>query len=318
MRPLAFCFALLVLLAAGCSAITNTGRLPDPGSGPGRDAGTGGPDSSTGRDASVDAGVGVDASERVDSGVSCTPGSSSCEVDVLVECSGGGDERRTDCAEGGDICSGTPAECRDPLCDPGSRECNEARTGVLICDARGASMTETPCPYGCDPETNMCGPDTPACPGVDELTPGSHRFNTCGESNDESHVRGGTCGDTRANGRDLMFRITLARDTDVFLDLRDDDSMRSIDTILYIRRVCDEPSSQVECSDDVRCSESDIMSGCTSSGYQVRQSRIRMRLSAGTYYVIVDSFDYGTGGGGGFSCGNVRLVYSTSLSTGST
>ena len=308
MRPLRFCFALL--LAAGCSAVTSTDPVPGTGGPPGTDAGGGTRDAGgPARDAGVppgdDAGSPIDAS-------ACTPGDTWCEGDVLVECRPEG-PRRESCAARGDFCTGDPARCEDRVCEPGTSRCDEAMTQLMTCNARGSAESAMPCELGCDPDGPACRVEGPACPGIPEIGSGVHGFTTCGQGNDTSQIPGGDCGGTMANGEDLIFRFTLTRETDVSIDLRDDDDSRSIDTIVYIRRTCDDAGSQVACDDDVPCASSGIPEGCM-GGVQVRQSMLRTRLPAGTYYVVVDSFDYRTGTGATFGCGRVRLSLLTGTS----
>jgi hypothetical protein len=211
--------------------------------------------------------------------------------------------------------SGDSAECRSRECDPGASRCDGTR--LFTCDARGTAETEMDCPFGCvgASPSAACADMPMICPGVEVLTPGVHRFNLCGQGDDETYTPMEGCGArARANGDDLVFAITLPAMTTISLDLRDDDGSASIDTLLYIRSACEDMASQVACGDDVSCMSSDIMSGCM-SGYQVRQSRVRVTLPAGTYYVVVDSFNYSVSGGPTFGCGNVRLSYSVLTAT---
>jgi hypothetical protein len=303
-------FTLAALLAAGCSAVTSTDPLPGTSGPPGTDAGGGGRDAGG---PGIDAGVppGDDGGTPVDASA-CTPGDSWCEGDVLVACRSEGLLRES-CAARGDFCTGDPARCEDRVCEPGTSRCDESLTRLLTCDGRGSAESEMLCELGCDPDGPACRDAVPACLDVPEIGPGVHNFTTCGQGNDTSQIPGGDCGGTMANGEDLIFRFTLTRETDVVVDLRDDDPYSGIDTLAYIRRACDDAGSQVACDDDVPCTTSDVPEPCM-SGVQVRQSRIVTRLPAGTYYLVVDSFDYRTGSGAVFGCGRVRLSFAAGTS----
>ncbi len=76
--------------------------------------------------------------------------------------------------------------------------------------------------------------------------------------------------------------------------------------ILYIRRACDDPSSQIVCADDVPCMASTAEPPACFGEVDVRQSRVTVTLPAGTYYVFVDAFEY-TSSGIDFTCGTVEL-----------
>lgn len=104
-----------------------------------------------------------------------------------------------------------------------------------------------------------------------------------------------------------MFRLEVPFAQEVTIELTDNDTMRAIDTIVYVRRTCDDGTTQVACDDDVPCDSSTVPSGelCI-GGVDVRQSRIVTRLAAGTYYVVLDAFEYRRDMVA-FTCGQVRL-----------
>lgn len=292
MRPLSL---LVWVCSVGCSAIIepNIDRLGDGGQivididGGASDSGPG-----------FDAGPGLDAGP-FDAGMGgCGPDRSECQGETRVRCARGV-ETRVDCAAGGAFCEG--GECHMQVCEPGSRNCEGNE--LIICDARGASETSMGCEIACDDLTGTCIGMPDMCEGLGRvIVGGTVRVDLCSESDDNTYVPGGQCGaDTRANTGDRVLALTIERPMRVTIDLRDVDGMVGIDTVVYLRRVCDQESSQIACSDDIPCSESDIMSGC-SDGFQVRQSRITITLEPGTYYVVVDAFEYG-----GFDCGFVDL-----------
>lgn len=293
MRPLAtllFSAGLLMGCGLDYSGSPGDGRLGM------RDSGPGGPD-----------GAGRDAGPRDGAG-GCTPDTSWCEGEVSVRCFDG-DARRQDCRGSGAHCDPDPtsgvATCFPDHCAAGTVWCSSDGLSAFTCDARGASQMDVPCPSGCDPATGRCSgaPPPPACahPST-ELLPGSAaRFDTCSGGNNYSHEPSGSCFLPVSNGGDKLFHFTLTAESGVYLDLRDDDVRRAINTILYLRGTCDDVGSQLACSDDIPCSESDF--SCL--GYQPRQSRIHTTLPPGTYYVIADSHE-----GLGWDCGSVRLEFS--------
>jgi len=281
------------LLVCGCSALSDTdpGDL-EPGAG-GMDAGPPEVDGGPGR---TDAG-GEDSGETDAGRAACDPAPPRCDGDAVVTCIDGV-ENRLDCAAMDAYCDA--GRCVARVCEPGE--------ALVRCNASGSGEEREPCPLGCDPAGPACREESDACDDIPEI-PRVTSFDTCMESNDESHVPGGDCPDRlHANGGDRIYRFTLDRPTSVFIDLRDADTV-AIDTILYLRRTCDVPESQIECSDDIPCSESDISIGCSDgSRIQVRQSRIETHLEAGTYYVVADHLVYGSGESR-FECGNVVLQF---------
>ncbi len=303
--------ASLVALT-GCSAIINddpsrlgggsdgSAQTQDGGSTTGRDSGTPRRDGGTPR---PDAGM-----PRPDSGMACTPGQH-CEGDTLVSCAGGV-ETRTNCQDLSAFCDAN--QCQEWVCTPNEQQCTFDGTGVAVCDARGSGQTTTPCALGCNRTTNTCVIAPLTCAGLPTINLGDEQqFNLCLESDDDTYVPSSDgCGaNTRANAGDRTFVFTLEHATDVVIELTDADPSAAIDTVVYVRRACDDASTQVVCDDDVPCTESTVPGGC--SGYEVRQSRIRMTLDAGPYYIVADAFTYDTTAGTRYRCGNVRLRVTT-------
>jgi hypothetical protein len=246
----------------------------------------------------------------VDASMACM-GDPYCEGDVLVSCEDGM-PMTTDCQSADSFCQ--DGECTDWNCMPGSSRCVSDGRQVAICDDRGIDEMRMDCSHGCDPDTNRCRPETMICPGVPPLALGSSvMVSTCGTGDDTTYEPtgdGGGCpARARANGGDLMYAITLTSRQTITLDLRDDDGSEAIDTIVYLRSDCEDMSSQIACSDDLPCDET--VFGCGGGGIrpEVRQSRITVTLDAGTYYVIIDTFNYSTGGGRSYGCGDVLLRY---------
>ncbi|MCC6878142.1 MAG: hypothetical protein IT378_27765 [Sandaracinaceae bacterium] len=240
---------------------------------------------------------------------SCTNGTARCEGEVLVRCDGGR-EVRTDCAADASYCDGT--ECRAQVCDPGSITCSGSGLSSIVCNDRGSAATTTPCANGCDPASGMCRDRPPACAGLPAVELNAPlTFNLCTETDGDTYVVSTGCpANTRADSGDRTFVLTIARAGTYMIDLRDADTSRGIDTAVYLRRSCDDATSQIACDDDVPCNMSDIMTGCSSSGVQVRQSRIVTALEPGTYYVVADAFVYDS-----FQCGQVLLRVSAALTS---
>lgn len=255
----------------------------------------------------VDASAPPDAwTPRIDAGPppTCMEGLSRCEGGVLVVCRGGV-ESRTDCSEMGAYCDS--GRCRPWACEPGSVRCSRDGSGVVQCDDRGASTRYVRCETGCDPVTASCRGATTGCGTLPAIELGSsERFDLCAGTGATTFTRAEGCGaSSMASSPDRTFALTLAERTTIEVDLRDVDPSVGIDTVVYLRRACDDAASQIACSDDVPCEESDISMGC-SGGVQVRQSRFTVTLEAGTYYVVADAFRYDS-----FGCGVVELRVST-------
>jgi hypothetical protein len=300
-----WCFFLTCgLLAGGCSALIN----PDDGRlGGGGDAGTDRTDGSMG---GWDSGITL-----MDSGTTTDPDSGStscvseeprCEGDALVTCVSGM-EIRQDCRAMSAFCDG--GECKPWECEPGSRECSGDLSASIVCSARGDGSEEISCEPGvCAPDSGRCVGAVDMCTTVPPVTIGStHMVDLCIKNDDNTHTRAPGCGaESRADGRDTVFRLEVPTTRMVTIELTDIDTSAAIDTIVYVRRVCDDGDTQVACDDDVRCDTSTAPGDLCFDGVDVRQSRINTRLEAGTYYVVIDYFDY-TAGEIMFGCGEVRL-----------
>lgn len=317
-------FTLIVALT-GCSAIVSPdGSALDP-DGPPADAGADAvvpptdssvppSDSSVPpADSSVPDSTVPPADSSVPPDASCT-GPARCEGNVLVSCVAGR-RQRLDC--GGDVCNAATASCEPPagFCTPGSRRCLNDRESA-VCNADGLSETPVACPFSCNAATGACmtDPPPPTCGDLPVVEDGdTHRIDLCSTGDDETHQPDGDgCPATsRADSGDAIFELLVDRRRRVRIDLRDDDSA-AIDTIVYVRNSCTTIAgvgAQIACSDDIPCADSDISTGCPGGGggTQVRQSIIDETFEAGTYYIVVDAFEYTTGGGSAFECGQVRL-----------
>lgn len=287
------CFACALLF--GCSAIIE----PDPSR-----LGGGDPDAgpSTGRDAGP---------PRPDAGPPrpCTTPGSRCDGEDLVTCAGGV-ETRERCTESESLCA--EGRCEPWVCEPSSRECSADNRGLLVCNARGDNQTLTPCELGCNRETNACVTIAPRCTiGVPRISVGdTATVDLCVETDDDTHQPGTNCPrDERASVGDETFVLTVTEATNVAIEVSDADRDRAVDTVVYLRRMCDEQGSQIACGDDVPCGSSSLP-GPLCTGVEVRQSRIFWRLEPGVYYVVVDAFEYDTATTR-FGCGVVQLSVRT-------
>ncbi len=313
-------------IIVGCSSIVgpDLGRLgggSDGGGPPGIDAGLGvdaGPTVrvDSGPMAGVDSGpptpvdggppTPIDGGPRpVDGGPRCD-GPDRCDGEVLVTCRSGV-ESREPCTDRDAYCAGN--RCESWVCEPGSRECGADFRSVVTCSERGDSETRTACDLGCDPATDSCVTVSPTCADLPQISLGaSVNIDLCRARDDDTHVPAEGCPTTaEADVGDRVLVLQIDRPTDVVIELTDIDFGAAIDTLLYVRRVCDDPDTQVVCSDDVECSTSTVPGpgGCSGS-VDVRQSRIETRLAPGLYYIVADAFDYTTDSNV-YRCGVVRL-----------
>jgi len=321
----ASCAVLVVL--AGCSALIDPdeGKL---GGGGGSDASIRLLDSGPRIDAGVvippgdDAGPpppGIDAGPPpppVDAGpLGCSPSEPPrCEGDVLVYCEAGS-LVSDDCQSAAAYCSTEAgfARCQPWVCEPGASRC-EGFEQAVVCDERGAGESASRCMFGCDFGSGRCRledpPPTDACDDLPELGGFfADRVNLCDRSNDNVFQPMGDCTpSSTGTAGDQIFRLEVDRSGTYEISARDDDGRAAIDVVLYLRSTCDAPETQFACSDDIACT--DTVVECAEddwrTGVQVREARIRVALEPGTYYVVVDHFQYNRGGTA-FGCGTVRV-----------
>lgn len=260
----------------------------------------------------------------------CVPDSTECDGDILLTCAPDGTAvGRTRCASRGFVC-GEDADGRaacvegdptvDPaVCEPGALTCSPDAAAVLRCNADGTAFeVAARCENGCNPDTSECNGgtvDPPVDPPVgcsdlsaEPLEQGTLNFSLCGAGNEYNYSPDGEECQFEIAGEERIFVLTLEEPTDVLIDLKDNDSSAAIDTVLYVQTTCGDNSTQVLCTDDVPCDESDVTTGCT-DGFQPRQSRIDATFEPGTYYIIAEQLSYQSRRTGTrFSCGNVELI----------
>lgn len=227
---------------------------------------------------------------RVDAPV-CVPG---CRGEVADDCMA-----PRDCAAEGLACrtasTGPECVCADapPTCEADGRAITSCMSGVTTTTYCGTD--------GCrDGDCNT------SC-NVPLLPTGSSRVDLCAEGSDNLNQRvTGAC-PADAGGDDILRRIELPVRSRVTVTVRDDDPGAAVDTMVYVRGVCDTRTTQIACSDDVPCGEAEDMTGCF-GGRQWRESRVTLDLDRGAYFVIADSFADNTNGGVDWTCGFVEIV----------
>jgi hypothetical protein len=282
---------VLLIVAGGCS-IPRTPLLPSETDAPeGLDAPL--PDV-PGLDAPVPDGPALDVPAldvpRSDTPLSdapaCMPG---CCGDVADDCAGG----MRDCAAEGLVCRvmGAPVcVCADaPLaCAADGRAVEGCSSGVAtleLCDELGCtgSACDTPCTV----------PDVSATFTVD----------LCGRTDGSRNTGGGDCANDDSDGEDVRRRIALPVRSRVTVTLRDDDPEVDIDTIVYLRGVCNQRDTQLACDDDVPCMSATPGLGSCNGSDQWRESSFTIDLERGAYYVILDHITHS-----GWDCGRVTLT----------
>ena len=223
----------------------------------------------------------------------------------------GGTEVVEDCQTRGAFCN--EGTCVDWRCTPGERACTPDMRFQLVCSARGDEVIRTECVDGfCSPATLACVMETPppVCAGTRNIAPGeSVETNLCGDPDSNTFQRMGPNCDagTPARSGDETFVLDLPHEQRVTIELTDIDESAAIDTIVYVRRDCLDPASQVACHDDVPCGASTVPGGAScSGGVDVRQSRLTLTLPIGRYYIVADAFLLRTDRVN-YTCGRVRL-----------
>jgi hypothetical protein len=132
--------------------------------------------------------------------------------------------------------------------------------------------------YATPASTNVaeaCG--SPIRIGADPVT-----GNTCGYQDDYGPLPGCSAAMSGTSGLDQVYYFVLDAPAEVTFSTCND---TCIDTVLYVRDVCSDNSSQRACDDD-SCRAS---GSCLPEGNQV-QSRVTVTLSAGAHYLVLDTF----------------------------
>lgn len=203
-----------------------------------------------------------------------------CEGETLVTCEMDREARR-DCGATDAYCEA--ATCVPRACMPGAVRCMGA--AEHRCDGRGATESVTDCARGCV-ATSGCAPETACALSVLGSTGlGTRRVDTCGQGDDATHETG--CSRTDRTGADLIVRLEVPTRADYRIELR---PTGGADAVLYLRRACADPGSEVACDDD------------TAAGFG---SRLDVTLDPGDYFLVLDSFRDGEGPDG--RCGEMDL-----------
>ena len=201
------------------------------------------------------------------------------------------------CADSESVCACFPAECGNGVLDVGE-ECDDG--GLLPADGCDASCelehvvaTNSHCPGGSDD-------------GPFELAPNSTvLLDACDAHSHHRNIAGDDCVVFAGDGREVVTQLTLESDANVTFEAYDEDAARAIDARIYVRTTCDDETSQVGCNDDIHCADSFLTYPCHGDE-QVSHSLLNLTLAAGTYFVIIDTYEYEYGDEE-FRCGQVRL-----------
>ncbi len=112
-----------------------------------------------------------------------------------------------------------------------------------------------------------------------------------------SRNRSTTCtGQKGTGGPEAIYRVRLTERT-----LLDIEVVSEMDTVLAIRRVCDDSLTELACSDDTggasRVPVPGVDAGAPLPGPDARNAHLRTLLEAGTYFLLVDQAEpFGAGG----------------------
>jgi len=251
-----------------------------------------------------------------------------CDADELA-CEGGdlvcdGDTAENACG-GCRSLSATPGTfCRSGSCPGGfgtvtctgpenvTCDCDGERcgNGVLEDDEEcddGNTTGGDGCNVTCELEAIAGSPVGTCADPIPVIFDSQETWDLCGAGDELDNIAGDVdCIDATSRGEDLVFTFTLTETQRVAVDVRDDDDGAAIDVVAYIRSDCDDASTQAICGDDVGCFDSDVTVGSCIGSRQPRQGRFDTTLPPGTWYLIVDQYNYSRGGTT-FSCGDVLV-----------
>ena len=177
---------------------------------------------------------------------------------AILACSGGGGSDPID-ANGGDdaLTDSALPDAADLDASPDARPI-DARPIDAFSDGQ-------PDPLACGTGTMIL--DLPASGVVtgtaDAVTPGNISSTTC-----------------NGRGAETVYRITV--DHPVTLDASTDVAATTLDTVLYVRSVCQDPTTELACADDVTSSNP--------------RSHLTVDLAPGDYFVVVDGRNVGAAG----------------------
>ncbi|RME20293.1 MAG: hypothetical protein D6806_16665, partial [Deltaproteobacteria bacterium] len=178
----------------------------------------------------------------------------------------------TTCGDG--VCNGTesPLDCPQDCGTCGNGSCDAGEDQASCC-------TDCGCPSSYLCISNSCGPDPSlgdTCTDAPEILSSGTQViqgTTTGASDDYSPSAGCTSNSTAA---DRVYTFTLTQDTNV------DALVSGFDTVMYLRSVCDDAATEIDCNDD-------------STPPGGLGSRITQDLAPGTYYLFVDGWKTDSG-----------------------
>jgi hypothetical protein len=267
--------------------------------------------------------VAPDSGIEEDTGGACRPGFARCDGELLLVCGDSGTLIRRRCDEGTtctSLADGT-AECLpddvivDPICEPLTLRCGPGGETLQQCTEDGiAWLNVEECPFGCDgaeclDEGEVVDPPVEACenPDIEPRDAGEFTIDLCDFDDTTDLVPDDACGEQAGEGSDYTFSFTVERPSTIVLEALDADPNVGVDTVVALRTACEDEASQIACHDDLACTESsEFPTNTCSGGSQPRHARITTTLEAGTFYAVVDHFDYSRNGVS-FDCGITRV-----------
>ena len=204
-------------------------------------------------------------------------------------------------------CSGANAltcDCDSQICGNGILEGGEQ------CDDGNRTDTDT-CANNCELNFTADPDDLAGTCANPIVVPPNQQFvwDLCGRGDNEDNIAGPQdCIDAVSRGEDLVFQFTLATRSTVRIDAFDADNSAAVDAVVYLRRgTCSDASTQVICDDDVPCASGrPEFGGACIGGVQPRQASLTTILDAGTWFVVLDSYNV-TRSGTAFTCGETYL-----------
>ena len=204
-------------------------------------------------------------------------------------------------------CSGTNSlacDCNSQICGNGVLESDEQ------CDDGNRIDADT-CANTCELNFPADPDDLAGTCANPIVVPSSQQFvwDLCGRSDNEDNIAGPQdCVDAISRGEDLVFEFTLATRSTVRVDAFDVDNSAAVDPVIYLRRgTCSDASTQVICDDDVPCASGrPEFGGACIGGVQPRQASLTTILEAGTWFLVLDSYNV-TRSGTQFTCGETYL-----------
>jgi cysteine-rich repeat protein len=194
------------------------------------------------------------------------------------------DESTVECRCDRDVCGNGLLEA-DEQCDDGGIEaddgCSPECTLEAIGDGEGSCASPFALPLDSVSEWNVCRYD------------------------DAVAVRPGSGCTLASVGPDVVFTINLERESRVLIEAFDEAEVTDVDVVVAVASSCGEVVQPQVCDDGVACDDAESSDGCV-DGEQPRQARVDRVLSAGRWFVVVET-RRSTRGDTEFACGAVRI-----------